>query len=291
MTLGCRHPRAAAFNKPLFPALAPAARSGEHGCMGFDIDVELRPFATLGYRNAVEHGRSEDTELGFYRARAAWLPPQVEGLVITSDLQGIVPHPHTGEPQLMGLAVVEKLVELYLDGHLPQPVRRAAILAGDFFALPDRRGGFGCVAEVWQAFADNFAHVIGVAGNHDNISRIRHARHVHLLDSSDTTLGGLRIGGVGLIMGNARKPGRREDQDQYQRLEAMAGSRPDILLLHEGPPGGPGQPGLPVIGGLMEGHQIPLTIRGHKAWNIPVFRAPHGVVLNVHERVIVVERG
>ena len=65
------------------------------------------------------------------------------------------------EPELMGMAVVDQLVDLYLDGLIPSPARMAALLAGDFFALADTRGGFGCVAEVWQVFASQFAQVIG----------------------------------------------------------------------------------------------------------------------------------
>ncbi len=67
--------------------------------------------------------------------------------MVTADLQGIVPHPLTNEPELMGLAVVDQLVDLYRHGLIPSPARMAALLAGDFFALADTRGGFGCVAE------------------------------------------------------------------------------------------------------------------------------------------------
>ncbi len=48
----------------------------------------------------------------------------------------------------------------------------AAVLAGDFFALAETGGGFGCVAEVWQVFASRFAQVIGVAGNQDNVRQV-----------------------------------------------------------------------------------------------------------------------
>ena len=63
----------------------------------------------------------------------------------------------------MGMAVVDQLADLYLDGLIPSPARMAALLAGDFFALANTRGGFGCVAEVWQVFASQFAQVIGAA--------------------------------------------------------------------------------------------------------------------------------
>jgi hypothetical protein len=91
-----------------------------------------------------------------------------QGVRNTHVSEGIVPHPLTKEPELMGLAVVDQLVDLYRHGLIPSPARMAAVMAGDFFALADTRGGFGCVAEVWQVFASQFAQVIGVAGNHDN---------------------------------------------------------------------------------------------------------------------------
>lgn len=55
---------------------------------------------------------------------------------------------------------------------IPSPARMAALLAGDYFALAETRGGFGCVAEVWQVFASQFAQVIGVAGNHDDVRQV-----------------------------------------------------------------------------------------------------------------------
>jgi hypothetical protein len=44
-----------------------------------------------------------------------------------------------------------------------------AILAGDLYSAPggDVRGATGDLRSVWSAFADAFAWVVGVAGNHD----------------------------------------------------------------------------------------------------------------------------
>ena len=70
--------------------------------------------------------------LGFYCGRASWIPDELDGIVVTADLQGIVPHPLTNEPELMALAVVDQLVDLYRHGLIPSPARMAAVLAGDF---------------------------------------------------------------------------------------------------------------------------------------------------------------
>ncbi len=74
------------------------------------------------------------------------------------------------------------------------------------FALADTRGGFGCVAEVWQVFASQFAQVIGVAGNDDNVRQVSRGQGA-LLDGDWVTMGPLCVGGTGLIMGHSSKPG------------------------------------------------------------------------------------
>jgi hypothetical protein len=176
-----------------------------------------------------------------------------------------------------------------LRGGIPSPARMAAVLAGDFFAVVDTRGGFGCVAEVWQVFASQFAQVIGVAGNHDDVCQVSRGQGA-LLDGDWVTMGNLCIGGTGLIMGHSSKPGRRADADQLDRIESVAEARPDVLILHEGPPGGAGQPGQPLIEEIVRRHRVPLTICGHKHWSNPICRNEHGVILNAHERVIVLVR-
>ena len=185
-----------------------------------DLEVDAEPFAGMSYLNAVANGRSESTMLGFYRGRASWIPEELDGIVVTADLQGIVPHPLTQEPELMGLAVVDQLVDLYLDGLIPSPSRLAAVLAGDFFALADIRGGFGCVAEVWQVFATQFAQVIGVAGNHDDVRQVSRGQGA-LLDGDWVTMGPLCVGGIGLMVGHSIKPGRRADAVPLDRIDAV----------------------------------------------------------------------
>ena len=103
-------------------------------------------------------------------------------------------------------------------------------------------------------------------------------------------MGRLCVGGTGLIMGHSSKPGHRADADQLDRIEVVAEARPDILILHEGPPGGAGQPGQPLIEEIVRRHRVPLTICGHKHWSNPICRNEHGVILNAHERVIVLVR-
>jgi hypothetical protein len=83
------------------------------------------------------------------------LNDKLDAIVATSDLQGIVPDPRTGDATLLGVAVAEALEELTFDDVLPPAGRIGVVLAGDLYSVPtaDKRGGFGDVASVWHAFA------------------------------------------------------------------------------------------------------------------------------------------
>jgi hypothetical protein len=151
--------------------------------------------------------------------------------------------------------------------------------------VPDasKRGGFGDVASVWRAFLERSAWVAGVAGNHDDVSTLPSG--AKLLDSETTQLDGLRIGGVGLICGDPERLGRRAEVDQLAAIELVSEERPDILVLHEGPAGGEGQPGNDRID-----RKAPFIVCGHVHWGNPVHRDARGVVINVDARAIVLTR-
>jgi 3',5'-cyclic-AMP phosphodiesterase len=266
---------------------APARRVIE--ITGFDE----APLHWLRYRNAARFGGSENRMLEIGRARVRGLPDMLDAIVVTSDLQGIAPDPRTGEPALMGLAVAVALEELASGGRLPAMDRTGVILAGDLYSYPmaNKRGGFGDVASVWRAFADRFAWVAGVAGNHDDVTAVERGGRVHLLDADIVELGGLRVGGVGFAGGNPAKPGRREAEEQLARVALVAGEGVDLLILHEGPNGdGDGQDGHDGIRAILDASPVPFTVCGHRHWDRPLFRHPAGQVLNVDARVVVLTR-
>lgn len=66
------------------------------------------------------------------------------------------------------------------------------------------------------------------------------------------------------------------------RLTAVA----DVLVLHEGPPGGPGQRGNAPLRALLERRPPALTVCGHVHWNDPVAALGTGHVLNVDGRAV-----
>lgn len=246
----------------------------------------------MRYRNAARGGGTETARLPIVVAQARGLPESLDALIATSDLQGIVPDPRTRESTLLGCAVAETLEELAFDGELPPAARTGVLLAGDLYSVPgaDKRGGHGDVAEVWRAFAERFAWVAGVAGNHDEVSTVAVGAQVRVLDTDCAELDGLRLGGVGLVAGNPEKRGRRAEDDQLARLELVAESGVDILICHEGPSGGPGQPGHQGIRALLEQARVPLTLCGHVHWDSPLASCGGGQILNVDARVVVLVR-
>lgn len=250
------------------------------------VDIDAEPIADLRYLNASRRGSTEVCHLAVQRARVCGLPEGLDALVATSDLQGIVPDPRTRESTLLGVAVAELLEELAFDEVLPAAQRTGVIMAGDLYSVPEanQRGGHGCVASVWNAFAERFAWVLGVAGNHDDVSGVARSECVVVLDTEDVAIDGLRVGGVGLIAGNPAKVGRRAEDDQLERIELVASSGPDVLVLHEGPRGDDDQPGHPDIRALVEAHCVPLTICGHVHWRVPLARHGGGQILNVDTR-------
>jgi 3',5'-cyclic-AMP phosphodiesterase len=248
-----------------------------------------RPIAEVRYLNASRRGRPESARLTVQRATTRGLPGSLDAIVVTSDLQGIVRDWSSGGSTLLGVRVAKVLVDLADEGRLPSLSRTGVLLAGDLYSEPgaDKRGGHGDVAAVWQAFAASFTWVVGVAGNHDDVTGVVADG---LLDMATTMQDGLRIGGVGLICGNPARLGRRSDEDQLGMIDAVAREEVDILVLHEGPDGGPDQPGRPEIRRLVEQHQVPLTVCGHVHWDEPLARHSRGLILNVDSRVIVLTR-
>lgn len=243
----------------------------------------------MRYLCAGKRGTPEPALLPVHLGTAEWIPSRLGGIVVTSDLQGIVPEEFTGEMRQMGIALVDHLSELSADGAVPPLASMCALLAGDFYSIPagNKRGGYGPVAEVWQCFADEFARVIGVAGNHDDVRGIRQRPHVQLLDRETAELEGLRIGGVGLITGSPEKPGRRETQEHLSAIELIAQADVDILLLHQGPRGDSSQRGESGISDILDEYPVPLTICGHVHWENSVAHTSHGCVLNTDGRVII----
>lgn len=250
--------------------------------------LAAKPVRLLRYFNATRQGRPEPVLLPFLEGEVSGLPEGLDALVATSDLQGVVPARRPGTPaELVGVRVAEEVAAM-----LPRRARVGVLLAGDLFSDPEarQRGGFGDVAPVWAAFAARFAWVVGVAGNHDDASTVPRLPDVHLLDGDEVELKGLRVGGVGLVAGDPRRPGRRDEEEQLARLELVAETKPDLLVVHEGPEGGPGQPGSKPFAEMLLRHPVGLTVSGHVPWEQPLGALGDAQLLCVHQRVVVLHR-
>jgi Icc-related predicted phosphoesterase len=252
------------------------------------VDDEL--IREIHYLNASSRGSTDVERLPVARgALEASLGDELDALLVCSDLQGIVPGPQ-GRSELLGVQVAAVLDGLAADGAIPPAARTGVILAGDLYSVPaaNKRGGYGDVADVWVAFVERFAWVAGVAGNHDDVTAVaRLGARVHLLDGELAVVSGLRIGGVGGIIGNPRKPGRRSEADQLRVIDRVLDHDPDILVLHEGPRGGSHQPGNDAIRRAIEAAGVGLTICGHDHWRVPLAEHARGQIINVDARVVV----
>ncbi len=262
------------------------------------FELDRQPLHRLRFLNAAPRGGVVSEVLPIVRGRVDALPDGLDALVLTSDLQGVV-RSTSGELVLLGIALAEELVRLSDDRAIPDPSATGVVLAGDLYSAPggDVRGASGDVRDVWLAFRETHRWVVGVAGNHDRFGSEREQRGfeaedgVHLLDGSIVELDTIRFGGVGLIIGNPDKPGRRASGDFLDTLELVLGEGPRVMVLHEGPSGDAGQRGNADIRELVEQSDAALTVCGHCHWDDPVAElAPGRQVLNVDGRAVVLTR-
>jgi Icc-related predicted phosphoesterase len=171
------------------------------------------------------------------------------------------------------------------------------LLCGDLYVRPalDARGGLGDVKPVWRAFARHFRWVAGVPGNHDAFgtpaerAAFAGLPRTHLLDGVAAVLDGMRVAGLGGIIGASGKPNRRDERAFLRELRALLGGRPELLLLHQGPD----VPALRLVGDLrirqvLERADEMLVLCGHVHWK-PILAelSPRVQVANLEGRGLV----
>ncbi|HUQ70165.1 MAG TPA: metallophosphoesterase [Planctomycetaceae bacterium] len=244
-------------------------------------------------------GQFYEDRLPVHLARVDRLPEGVTALVATADLQGRerFEDAPNGSIRLLGEALPQRLVKEVLPAlSLNVSGQVGVLLSGDFYIVPalDQRGGTGDVSRVWHAFAESFAWVAGIPGNHDTFGeppqrRPRLPARMHFLDGDVVEAGGLRIAGLGGIIGKASRPNRRSEDDYLLTLQRLLQAQPDVLLMHEGPDGlHPSQRGLPQVRAILVASEMGLVIRGHAHWDQPFVEFPSGLqVLNVDARVVI----
>ncbi len=138
---------------------------------------------------------------------------EIEALICASDLQGNVEQ--DADQFLLGEQLPEFLqllteIEFNIDSK-----KVGVILAGDLYADPEKRGGYGDVRQVYINFRDCFRWVTGVMGNHDKLGitkmdelKFRKESNIFLLHEEIRKIDDLNVGGMSGIIGNDRKPNR-----------------------------------------------------------------------------------
>lgn len=233
-----------------------------------------------------------DKVLPILSAQVDSLPPGLEAIIATSDLQGIDPN----NQRLLGHLVAEELEILAEQGKIPSPKTTGIILAGDLYAKVDKRGGVGDVREVWQSFSSRFRWVAGVGGNHDsfgktpeNMLEFKNQQGIHYLDGNIISVDQLRIAGISGIIGKNNKPFRRLEKDFMKAVRELVEELPNILILHEGPNDIDAKlMGNEFIRAELEIARNLLVICGHSHWKVPMTALPKQVqVLNVDTRAVI----
>ena len=217
-------------------------------------------------------------------------------LVVTGDLQYFAAATSDTSPILLGVSLADTLASLAGSSVLPDTDHVAVVLTGDYYADPaGTMGASGPIDSVWSAFAQRFPWVVGVLGNHDQFesnSGLRHERSVQVmqtLDSTETVVGDLTIAGVGGIMGNPRRPGRRTQAEYLSEVMRMSARQPDVLVLHETP----AIPEMRLRGSEtlrehLEATPPLMVCCGHVHWTTPIVLLNSGtIVVNADMRCVV----
>ncbi len=247
----------------------------------------------LRYVNAGRRGKRVRAVLPV-QLGSAELPDDLDALVLTSDLQGVVVS--KAKTELLGSAVASRVAALVVPSGRVKAKRTGVVLGGDLFSAPggDVRGATGDVRQVWSAFRkQGFAFVVGVQGNHDTYGdeeKEEAFREDHdVLDGEVVARAGLRIGGVSGVIGDPRKNARRGEDDFCDTVTLVAEERPDVLVMHQPPHLGEERRGHPAITKALSGYPG-LVVCGHQHWSEPVAEERAAQIINVDARVVIVTR-
>lgn len=192
------------------------------------VTLNDQPMEHFTYLNTISGGEVIEAQLPIYHGTVSELPDGLDALIVTSDLQGVVPaverreegtsggatasneethnsvgtnaevdrNPMRGalEDQLLG-EVLPAYVRLLLEVEWPEldPERIGVLMCGDLYALRGKRGASGNPVPVWLAFRAAFGWVAGVHGNHDltdeaDAHRLHSVKGIHAMDGPDAMI-------------------------------------------------------------------------------------------------------
>jgi len=271
-------------------------------------EFKAEPLLELPYRHAPKGGgMAVGAILRLCTLSTVGLPPALDGIILAADLQGreLLPpnDKNPGSParnfregrRLLGEVAAERIAALSAAGRLPPPERLGVVLAGDLWAEPGsfRRGRSGDVRPVWAAFRACGRWVAGVRGNHDVFlgKSTDPGDGLHMLNGTTIPLDGLRLGGVGGVIGNPSNPRTRTEERFTGLVRELTATGLDLLVLHHGPQGDGRfargsravREAVDVFGGVV--------VFGHCYWPDPIQHLPGGPwLVNVDSRVVVLLR-
>lgn len=274
------------------------------------LSIDKDPLHVVPYRYPASGGGVTVGQFPIYGALAHGLQADIDGLLVTSDLQGMElsvgrngsARVRSEPARLIGHAIAEDVFLMSGSETVPAAERIGVVLAGDLHVSADlkKRGGKGDVRDVWLTFRSYFRWVAGVAGNHDrfgngrdDLNEFAALDHIHYLDGDTVTIDSMAIGGVGGIIGNPRKLFRREEDVYLDLVGSVVRQNPALTVLHESPaidevP----YPGSSALRHCLQDLSPVFVVSGHCHWDFPGFRElENGTqVLNVEGRAVLLRR-
>lgn len=271
-------------------------------------ELNPEPLLRLAYRHARKGGgEAVQGVLPVFTLGTSGLPAELDGIVLAADLQGRELLPPTRRNagsqarnfregrRLLGEVAAEQVAGLSAADRLPPPERLGVVLAGDLWAEPGsiRRGRSGDVRPVWEAFRACGRWVAGVRGNHDVFPErpTDPGDGLHVLDGNAVTLDGLRLGGIGGVIGNPSNPRTRTEERFTELVRGVIAAGLDLLVLHNGPEGDGGfARGSPAVREAV-GEFGGVLVFGHCYWRDPIQHPTPGPwLVNVDSRIVVLLR-
>lgn len=261
------------------------------------IEIKKELDSNIYYRVLNSYRQVLVQKLPVFLGHISNIPSGIDSIVITADLQGRELYHERN--LLIGEVVPHQLHDILTFLNIDTN-NSIALLAGDFYSreLMDRKGGHGNVVPVWDSFSKYFKYTIGVPGNHDLFQQdaklyrtFLKNEKIKFLDKSDINLDGMKIGGLGGIIGNPRKPFRKTQIDYLNYLNKLLSNNLDILIMHDGPD----VPDIEVEGiskvrEIIEDSNCKLIIRGHKHWDNFFHQNKNGnYIINAHEKIIILK--
>jgi len=250
------------------------------------LTIEATPYRGELFLNVRPGGGTRQTSLPFFRGTIDGLSLNAGALVATADLQGRVEIGGSGF-LLLGQWLADTFPQIQEAAGLPPPSECLGVLGGDFYTAPDaaKMGATGDVTIVWEHMRKCFGELGGVAGNHDLFTGSVPPEGI--FDGDCVEVSGIRIGGVGGIIGQPQKENRRTDTEYRDLLTRVVMKRPDVLVLHLPPHVDDECPGNPTVSGILHDFGFRgLVVCGHKRWTRRIRKVGSAVCLNVCEAVV-----